>query len=96
MNGAYRHIVLFRVHDSVPDATVAEAVAALRALGALPGVMSWRVEESLDVRKGRVLVEDATFGDEAAFLEFRATPEHTAVAAAMAEIADWWNGDYLA
>lgn len=92
---SYRHIVLFRVFDDVTDARVSQALAELRSLASLDCVQSWHVEVSLDTRKGRVIVEDATFADAAAFEEFRADPSHVRVAAGMSEIADWWNGDYV-
>lgn len=92
----YRHIVLFRVHDDVDDARVTAALEELRSLASLSGVLSWRVELSLDTRKGRVIVEDATFVDEIAFQAFRTGPRHARTAEAMSRIADWWNGDYAA
>jgi hypothetical protein len=91
----FRHIVLFRVHDGVPDERVSDAIHSLRTLAVLPGVVTWTVAESLDSRKGRVIVEDATFADEQAFAEFRVRPEHRAVAELMSDVADWWNGDYV-
>ncbi len=90
----YRHIVLFRIHDEVTDDHVTEAIDSLRSLGDLPGIVSWRVELSLDSRKGRVVVEDATFADNGALERFRVAPQHAEVASAMAEISDWWVGDY--
>jgi hypothetical protein len=90
----FRHIVLFRVFDSVPNERVSAAVARLESLATLSGVESMRVERSLDGRKGRVLIEDATFVDAAAFASFRVAPAHVEVAAEMAEISDWWVGDY--
>lgn len=92
----FRHIVLFRVHDDVADERVTEAIDALRSLAVLPGVVHWRVEESLDRRKGRVIVEDATFIDDHTFAQFRIHPEHVRVAEQLSRIADWWNGDYIA
>lgn len=91
---AFRHIVLFRVFDSVSNERVIAAVARLESLATLPGVLSLRVEPSLDGRKGRMLIEDATFVDAAAFASFRLAPSHVEVAAEMAEISDWWVGDY--
>ncbi|WP_267955145.1 Dabb family protein [Microbacterium binotii] len=88
--------MLFRVHDDVADERVAEAIDALRSLAVLPGVAQWRIERSLDARKGRVIVEDATFADRNAFDDFRVHPEHMRVAEQMSRIADWWNGDYIA
>lgn len=90
----YRHIVLFRVHDDVDDDRVTEAIERLRSLGVLPGILSWRVELSLDTRKGRVIVEDATFGDAAAFGRFRQSPQHALSARVMAQISDWLVGDF--
>lgn len=90
----YRHIVLFRIHDGASDEQVTGAIDSLRSLAVLPGVVSWRIERSLDVRKGLVLVEDATFTDRAAFEVFRADPRHEKVAQQLSEMADWWVGDY--
>lgn len=90
----YRHIVLFRVHDHVNDDRVTEAVDRLRSLGASPGVLSWRVEVSLDTRKGRVIVEDSTFANAAAFKSFREDPLHAKVASEMSGMSDWWVADY--
>ncbi|MFB8894099.1 Dabb family protein [Microbacterium plantarum] len=93
---AFRHIVLFRIHDEVSDQRVTEAIDALRSLAVLPGIESWTVELSLDQRKGRVIVEDGVFGDQAAFEAFHADPQHRSTAEVMAEISDWWVGDYQA
>lgn len=90
-----RHIVLFRVHEEVGEDDVASAVAMLRGLSNLPEVSSWRVERSLDGRKGRIIVEDATFASPEDFERFRDHPDHIAAGERMAEISDWWNGDYM-
>lgn len=90
----FRHIVLFRVHDQTPDTDVQRALESLRALGSQVEAQSWRVERALDTRKGRVLIEDATFRDAAEFERFRTHPAHKQVAEAMAQISDWWVGDY--
>ena len=92
----FRHIVLFRVHDAVSNAELEQAVSALRALGDEIEAVSWNVEVSLDPRKGRVIIEDTTFPDAAAFDRFRAHPAHIAIADRMARISDWWVGDYHA
>jgi hypothetical protein len=91
----FRHVVLFRVHDGVSHDRVAEAIRSLRALESLPGVIAWTVALSLDERKGRVIVEDATFADERSFAQFRVHADHTRVAGQMSSIADWWIGDYV-
>lgn len=91
----YRHLVLFRMNDQVTDATVDDVVAEMSTLSEIPGVLSWSFEKSLDARKGRVLVEDASFADERAFAAFREHPLHRARAERMREISDWWVGDYV-
>tara|TARA_R100000365_G_C2734598_1_gene64202 strand:- start:10 stop:300 length:291 start_codon:yes stop_codon:yes gene_type:complete len=92
----FRHIVLFRVHDDVSDAEMEKAVSALRGFGDDIEAVSWTVEVSLDSRKGRVIVEDATFADAGAFQRFRAHPAHIDIAGRMSRISDWWVGDYHA
>ena len=54
---AFRHVVLFRVHDGVSDDIVTRAVETLEDLSMAPGVVAMRVERSLDGRKGRVLID---------------------------------------
>lgn len=90
----YRHIVLFRIHEEITNLRVDEAIRQLESLVVQPGVASMYVARSLDGRKGRIIVEDATFDDANAFMVFRASQAHVAVAAEMAEISDWWVGDY--
>ncbi len=93
---SYRHVVLFRIHDDVTDERVTEAINTLRSLAVLPGIDEWRVELSLDQRKGRMVVEDATFASAADFEAFRADPDHIAAGELMSAVSDWWNGDYIA
>jgi hypothetical protein len=90
----FRHIVLFRIRDGVAEDDIEGAQAGLRALGVFPEIIEWRVERSLDARKGVVLVEEATFVDEAGFLRWRERAAHQDAAAQLARIADWWIGDY--
>ncbi|MCX6501590.1 MAG: Dabb family protein [Microbacterium sp.] len=87
--------MLFRVHGDVNDERVTEALTRLRSLAVLPGIEQWRVELSLDARKGRILVEDGSFSDHAAFERFRQDARHIEVGRYMATISDWWNGDYV-
>jgi quinol monooxygenase YgiN len=92
----YRHVVLFRFHDTTTAQQRQEVHRALQALGAADGVLEWRVEESLDDRKGHVLIEDATFASREAFESFRSSAEHRAATEVLAPIADWLVGDYEA
>ena len=90
----FRHVVLFRVRDDVADPDVSAAIAELRAVGEDPGILSWDVALSLDMRKGRLVVEDGTFVDRASFEEWRATDAHIRVGKRMAGISDWWVADW--
>lgn len=95
---AYRHVVLFRLRDGVSDAQRLAARHLLEDLGdevhAHSGLLSWRIEESLDARKGIVLVEEATFATGEDFEAFRASDAHRRAALEMAKVADWFVGDY--
>ncbi|MEV5040322.1 Dabb family protein [Microbacterium sp. LMI1x-1-1.1] len=93
---AYRHVVLFRIYDHVEEHDVAGAIDRLGTLADLPGIVDWRISRSLDERKGRIVVEEATFESAETFAAFRAHPRHQTVAAEMAAISDWWIGDYEA
>ena len=91
---AYRHIVLFRIHDGVDEQQLADAIDALRGFARFPGVESWVITMSLDERKGRILLEDASLVGREGFDAFRLDPAHVRAARLMSEIADWWIGDY--
>lgn len=90
----FRHIVLFRVHDDVPERQVESAIDDLRSLGRGPGIATFEVRRSTDERKGRMIVEDAAFINRAAFEVLRSSPEHAEVARRLSSISDWWIGDY--
>jgi hypothetical protein len=92
----YRHVVLFRVYDEVTDEQYRQLADGLRSLGSSPGILEWRVEESLDQRKGRVLIEESTFESAEAVEVFRHLPAHQEVSALLAQSADWLVGDYEA
>lgn len=90
----YRHIVLFRIHDDVPDTTVVRAIDALRNLADLPDILEWTVTLSDDPRKGRIVVENALFRHRDSIDAFRTHPRHQETSDLMRTIADWWVGDY--
>ena len=93
---SYRHVVLFRVHEQVSDAQLSAVIERTRAvLRGAAGVVSAYVEVSRDARKGRVVVEDVTFADGAAYEAFRGSREHEGITAVWAGMADWVVGDYV-
>lgn len=88
---AFRHVVLFRLHDA------ADADAAIRVLEEMrpaEGLVSWTITRSLEDRKGVVIVEDATFVDRAAFEEFRRSEGHRLAVEHMRRCSDWLVGDW--
>jgi len=92
----YRHLALFRLHDTASPADVDRALDALRRLGldtAEP--IEWQVALSLDSRKGTVIVENALFESRESYERWRADAPHRAVAEMMSGIADWLVGDYV-
>ena len=91
---AYRHIVLFRVRDDVPEEHLRGVVDVLASFVFFPGVTTWSVERSLDERKGRIIVQDGTFESRAAFDHYRLDATHQRAGEMMAAISDWWVGDY--
>ncbi len=88
----FRHVVLFRVRDDVAGPELSDAVENLTRLGDWPGVLEWTIAMSLDERKGRIVVEDATFVDIDTFHMWRAAEAHRQVASQMSKIADWLVG----
>lgn len=96
---AYRHVVLFRLREGVTPEQAAAARRVLEDLGDTvhehPGLRAWRIEESLDGRKGTVLVEEATFATREDFETFRASELHRRATIEMAKVADWFVGDYV-
>lgn len=92
----YHHIVLFRLYDDTSAAVRREAVNRLQRLGSgHQGLTSWTVNESIDTRKGHIIIEEAVFETEADYIRFKQSQAHVAVGEFMRQIADWWVGDYL-
>lgn len=92
----FRHVVLFRVRDDVAGPELSAAMEGLKRLGDSPGIVEWTIELSLDERKGRIVIEDATFIDIDAFRTWRSGAAHREIASQMSEIADWLVGDWQA
>ena len=92
----YRHIVLFRMRPDVLDSEMHAAIADIRSVMAPPISRTCSVMQSLDDRKGRMIIEDATFDDAAHFEAFRRSEAHRDLGVRMESLADWWVGDYNA
>ena len=91
----YRHVVLFKIHDAVTESDMDRAVTLLSGLGkGHEGLEEWKVNASIDTRKGRIIVEEAIFTAEADYQRFKISDSHMAAGDSMKGIADWWVGDY--
>ncbi len=59
------------------------------------GILYFKVERNLDLRKNIELVEIAIFRDNEALQAFRVHPLHVTLAQDLSKIADWQVGDIL-
>mgnify|MGYP001608183030 CR=1 FL=1 len=57
------------------------------------GILYWRVQENLDLRKGVHLVEVAVYTDNDALQAFRNHPKHKEITDVLRDVADWQVGD---
>lgn len=92
----YRHIVFFRLHEATTEAQKLQAIDTLKKLGENnEGLIEWVITESLDARKGTIIIEDSTFKDEMSFQKFRTSTAHMEATKIMGDVSDWWVGDYF-
>ena len=92
----FRHIVIFKLKSEVNEKDKQNAIAILRELGeGNPNILEWKIEESLDQRKGVIIIENSLFKDRESFEEFRSSSQHAEVGKTMSKIADWLVADYI-
>ena len=60
------------------------------------GILFWKVDHNLDLRKGVQLVEIGIFEDAAALERFKNHQKHHEMAASLRDVADWKTGDIMA
>jgi heme-degrading monooxygenase HmoA len=87
----FHHVVLFRLRDG---ADVESAMAVLHAAEPTSGLVSWRVERSIDERKGRVLAELAVFESADAFRAWRDSHLHESAVDYMRDVSEWLVADW--
>lgn len=91
----FRHILLFKLHADLTEDSVEKATSLLRILGQNNSeILEWKIEPSLDRRKGLVIVQNSLFVDKDAFERFRISDKHKTTAEHMSRISDWIIGDY--
>ena len=97
-NTALWHIVLISFRDSVPETVRREVYDRYQTLdkdcgGKDAGILFWKVDWNLDLRKKVHLVEIAVFRDDAALQAFRTHPAHKSMTDMLRGCADWQVGD---
>ncbi len=96
IKGSIRHILLFKLYAGVNSKKETKAIQLLRELGKGDnGILDWRVEKSIDIRKGIVIVENGLFKDEQSYERFRKSDKHLETVNFMRQISDWTVGDYI-
>lgn len=96
VDGPLVHAVMFNFHEEASPEQVEKAIRMCRALKALPGILAWTVQESLDNRKGRTALELGVFESGQAFLDFRTHPVHNEFSSYVRDHADWNIVDFPA
>jgi len=87
-----RHVVVFTINS---DADVKGAITKLRDLCQnSPLLADWRVEASLDTRKGPVIIQNTLLKEGVDIEQWRNTPKHKKVVEYMSKISDWLVADY--
>ena len=95
------HVVLLSFGESVPEEKRGRVYDMYQTLdrdcgGAEAGILFWKVERNLDLRKNVHLVEIAIFRDNDALQAFRAHPKHKELTDFISVDLDtkWWVGDF--
>lgn len=92
------HVVLISFKPGISEEKKQEVYDRYQALNEdcgnrKAGILFWRVERNLDLRKGDDLVEIAIFRNWEARETFRAHPKHTELTDILREVADWRLGN---
>ena len=94
------HVVLISFHPNAPKKWCEEVYNRYQTLaadcgGREAGIIFFKVEQNLDLRKGVHLVEIAVFRDNEALQQFRVHPKHKELTDILCKIADWQVGDIV-
>lgn len=91
--GKVRHIVIFMAK---PGVEADEIITLLKSLDSNElGILAFTAEQSLDKRKGVIVIENMLFADERSFERFRLSSVHKELGEKMSRIADWLVADYI-
>lgn len=94
-------MVLISFKEGTPEETRKEVYDLYQTLaedcgGKEAGILYFKVDYNLDLRKNVHLVEFAIFRDNEALQAFRVHPGHSKVTNLLREVADWKVGDFMA
>lgn len=94
------HVVLISFNEATPEECREEVYDRYQTLaadcgGEDAGILFFRVEHNLDLRKGVHLVEIAMFRDNDALQAFRVHPKHKELTDVLCQCADWQVGDAM-
>jgi hypothetical protein len=87
--------VLFRFHEVIDDDSRMHALDLINSMSKFPGILEWRVEASMDLRKGVVAVQNVLFESQEVFDAYRAHPTHADVGLALSGMSNWLVADYV-
>ncbi len=99
MSQKFIHIVLISFHEQTPEDVRKEIYEDFQTLGERcggkdAGILFWKVEKNLDLRKNVHLVQLAIFENDDAFQRYRAHAAHTEIANKLKEAANWQVGQF--
>lgn len=89
VKGPYVHVLMFKFRDEASKEEIDTSIEMAKKLGELPGIVGWNIQESIDQRKGRTVIELGVFESGQAFLDFRDHPVHQEFATYVRDYADW-------
>lgn len=92
------HVVLISFHGNAPEAVRQEVYQRYQTLaeecgGEDAGILLFKVEQNLDLRKNVHLVEIAAFRSNEDLQLFRVHPKHKELTDILCTVADWQVGD---
>ncbi len=91
-----RHIVFFTIKPNVSDKQIKAALEKLDRFGkSTEGVVYWAAKQSLDSRKGNIIILNGAFDSVENFEKYRQSGANVEFAEYMSKISDWFTGDYL-
>lgn len=98
--GKLWHVVLISFRPGIPETMKQNVYSLYQTLGEdcggkEAGIILWKVNWNLDLRKNVHLVEIAVFENDAAYQAFKTHLKHKELADIVSRVADWQVGNIL-